>query len=419
MSLKGQPLEVNKYILSPFGSPVSEIDWIGTAKDASGNLVTTGNTFISADITAVLVTKQDSTGALLWQTSFYPSTALISKNYGIGVVMDAQSNIYVAAASKTGTNGNFDYLILKYSGAGDWQWTKTIDGTDHLDDIPAAIALNNSGQLFVTGTSFSASSLTDFMTVRIDTATGSLSWTMRYDYQNQYEAALDISFDLSDNPVITGLSSSNLASAGIATLKYDKSSGGLDSESHYSGGSADITQPKALARDQWGNLYIAGDNSSDGTQDIVLLKLDADLNFAWATTYDYQGEYESVNGLTTDANGNIFLTGSSKVNDNFTDLLVLMYDSTGSFKWTQRRKAEQQKEQVVGKQIKVLPDNKIYVLGERQFDDRRNILLIKLDPEGTFIRENRHTSDCLQGDDTAPRTLIFKKLRRRRHMSPA
>ena len=54
-ALQAQPTEINKYVSAPFGLSVSEIDWVGTTKDMSSNLITVGNTFVSADVTAVLL----------------------------------------------------------------------------------------------------------------------------------------------------------------------------------------------------------------------------------------------------------------------------------------------------------------------------------------------------------------------------
>ena len=171
-ALQAQPTEINKYVSAPFGLSVSEIDWVGTTKDMSSNLITVGNTFVSADVTAVLITKHNSSAEQIWQVSYYPSLNPISKNFGIAVTTDESNNIYVAAATRNGANGKYDYLILKFVPSGNLAWSRIIDGTGSLDDLPAAIALNSSGELFITGTGMGSSTLTDFFTLRLDPSNG-------------------------------------------------------------------------------------------------------------------------------------------------------------------------------------------------------------------------------------------------------
>jgi hypothetical protein len=405
--LNAQPTEMNKYVLEPFGLPVSEVDWVGTTKDAAGNLVTVGNTFASADITAVLVTKHNSSAEQVWQVSYHPNLSTVSKNYGIAVTTDASGNIYVAAATRNSANGKYDYLVLEYSSSGSLVWSRIINGASDLDDLPAAIALNSSGELFVVGTSLGSSTLTDYLTLRLDPSNGNTIWSQVYDNDSNYEAAVDIVFDLQGNPVITGLSGTNFSNNEVVTVKYGQATGSLDAENHFGGGTLNFTNPKAFTRDQWGNFYIAGEIISAGAQDISVIKLDTALNLKWTAIYDYNNEKESVNALTTDSEGNVLFVGNSVVNASFTDLLAVKYDSSGTLKWAQRRTADKQQVKVTGKQIKTLPDNSMYVLGERLFENRRSVLLIKLGLDGTFRREDRHPSDCFESDDVPVRLETY------------
>ncbi len=404
-----QPIEVNKYVLSPFGSPVSSIDWVGTVKDGSNNLITVGNTIISQDITALLISKQNSSGTQVWQAAFHPSTTSISSSYGIAVTLDANNNIYVVGVTKIGTTGFFDYVVLKYSSSGSLLWNKIIDA-DGLDDLPTAIGLNNDGNLFITGSSTSISSLTDYFTLRLNPTTGVEVWRKTYDYNYQFDGAVKLSFDALGNPTIFGFSGTTLGSFSLASVKYNKSTGAVIADNHTATGIS-VVNPKAFIKDQWDNYYIAGEITAT-SQNISLLKFDANLQFKWNVTYDFQNEGESVKALATDENGNVILTGSSKVNNNLTDLLIVKFDSSGTVLWQQKRYADRQQATLVGKQIVVLPDNSMYILGERNYQGNHKIILVYLNGDGIFLHENRHPSDCFESDEYPVRMEFFPTLNR-------
>ncbi|MCB9344490.1 MAG: hypothetical protein H6576_12385 [Lewinellaceae bacterium] len=272
-----QQIEVNKFILPPFGSPVPDIDWIGSTKDASNNLITVGNTIISQDTIALLVTKQSSTGTEIWTTTFFPPSAIISKSYGVAVTTDASSNIYVASTTAIGANGHYDYLILKYSSTGSLQWAKVID-YDGLDDIPSSIEFSNDGSLYIIGTGTDSTSYADYFTVKLNPSTGAEAWRKNYDYNKQLDGAVKMTFDMSNNPIITGFSGSIGGSFALSTVIYNKSNGSVISDYHSTTG-INITNPKAFVKDQWDNFYVAEDYNSGNSQDIKLLKFDNNLQY--------------------------------------------------------------------------------------------------------------------------------------------
>src|SRR5687767_1982826 len=85
-----------------------------------------------------------------------------SADYASKVVTDNAGNIVVAGYTDDGVSGR-DFLIIKYSGAGVPLWTNRYDGPGNGHDEATAVAVDASGNVFVTGSSLSGSS-TDYAT---------------------------------------------------------------------------------------------------------------------------------------------------------------------------------------------------------------------------------------------------------------
>jgi hypothetical protein len=69
------------------------------------------------------------------------------------VVLDSSGNVIVAGSSDTGINGS-DLLFLKYSSAGVPLWTNRYAWPANGFDCAYAVALDGSGNVFVTGESW-------------------------------------------------------------------------------------------------------------------------------------------------------------------------------------------------------------------------------------------------------------------------
>ncbi|MEZ4688824.1 MAG: SBBP repeat-containing protein [Ignavibacteria bacterium] len=73
-----------------------------------------------------------------------------------GMAVDASGNIYVTGTSN-GINYQ-DYLTIKYNNSGATQWIQRYNGPGNNDDVPEAIALDGSGNVYVTGGSTQSNS---------------------------------------------------------------------------------------------------------------------------------------------------------------------------------------------------------------------------------------------------------------------
>src|SRR5688572_15871240 len=83
------------------------------------------------------------------------------------VVVDKTGDVIVAGYTDEGRSGS-DMLTIKYSGKdGSLIWKRTYDGPAHSDDFVSALAIDENGNIIITG-----GSAGDFYTARYSAADG-------------------------------------------------------------------------------------------------------------------------------------------------------------------------------------------------------------------------------------------------------
>jgi hypothetical protein len=143
----------------------NDIDKANTIKlDAVSNVYVTGKSVgTGTNAEDILTIKYDKSGNLKW-TARYNSP---SNNYdeGKAIAIDANRNVYITGYSYT-TGSSNDYITLKYDSTGVQQWVTKYNGTGNNADLAAAILLDNSGNVFITGSSKGTNSLEDYETIK-------------------------------------------------------------------------------------------------------------------------------------------------------------------------------------------------------------------------------------------------------------
>ncbi len=90
------------------------------------------------------------------------------------IKIDPHGNVYIAASVSTPNTGN-DYFTVVYNKDDELVWTSQYDGTGHQDDTPQAIAVDESLNVYVAGTSENRQGIPTITVVKYDTL-GSLIW---------------------------------------------------------------------------------------------------------------------------------------------------------------------------------------------------------------------------------------------------
>jgi len=276
------------------------------AVDGSGNVYVSGNSRGGWPWDYATI-KYDTNGNELWVKRYNgPGNGFdtVSK-----IVVDDAGYSYVTGTSFGGTSTGYEYATIKYDPNGNELWVKTYNNAAHYDDGAASIVVDSAGNSYVTGSSFGSGTRKDFTTIKYD-VDGNELWVSRYSGPwGSEDFATGIAMDSTGNIFVTGrihfISSYNGAYQ-YTTIKYDTNGNQLWVKAYDGyGGTTDI------AVDNKDNIFITGHHSGGSTgSDYLTIKYDTEGNELWTKRYASPGRYQDIPyAMALDSAGNAYVTG--------------------------------------------------------------------------------------------------------------
>ncbi|MCJ7458277.1 MAG: SBBP repeat-containing protein [candidate division Zixibacteria bacterium] len=313
-----------------YNGPTNERDEIcDIAVDGSGNIYVSGRS--NYDHFDYLTIKYYPTGDTAWIRRYGGS----SEESATAMALDGYGNVYVAGYSDNAGTG-FDYTTIKYDQDGNFVWAKTYNGTANANDFVKAIAVDDSGNVYVTGESKNSGTENDYATIKYY-PNGDTAWVRKY-IGIYDEKAFAIACDDSGNVFVTGQSATILTHYDYATIKY-KPNGDTAWVRRYNGPRDSMDVALRIALDGSGNVYVAGASTGIGTGlDYLTIKYSPSGNQLWANRYDGPGSgFDVVMSIAVDASGNAYVTGQS-MGDTSTgnDIATIKYNPNGDTRWVRR-----------------------------------------------------------------------------------
>ncbi|MEK9135527.1 MAG: T9SS type A sorting domain-containing protein [Bacteroidota bacterium] len=322
------------------------------AVDAAGNVYVTGES-VQADSSVsrngdsdFATIKYSPYGTQLWAALYNGPNN--SHDAARALALDDSGNVYVAGGSRVLSNVGYysDFTILKYNADGVEQWAARIT-TDSTDGNVAAIAADNRGGVYITGTIVSWQSPWDsyIMTAKYNSA-GQREWLRSYNkpYGTTY-AASSLAIDHTGNVIIVGVGGirSWLSVQGdfILTMKYSPA-GDLMWTTIYRDRQYALLSAAELAVDASDNVYITGSSGKAYSgftappfmaDSIVTLKYDPNGVAQWCERYRGSANSNNIaNAITVDRRGTVVVAGGSGL-PRKSDFLTIKYHSTGNREW--------------------------------------------------------------------------------------
>ena len=317
-----------------------------------------------------------------WGT-YYGGT---NEDKGTCVATDAAGNVYLAGYTASTSSiasggfqntyggGNLDAFLVKLDPLGNRLWATYYGGNN--DDRAYGVAVDPWGNVYISGKTLSASGIssngfqntfggiTDAFLVKFD-ASGNRIWATYYG-GTQDEQGSFVTTDTSGNVYLAGYtgSYSGIASSGgfqvnnfsgydAYVAKFD-SSGARAWGTYYGGSGYDYGL--GVAVDLNGNVFLSGYTASNtnigsgghqntlvGSNNAFLVKFDSAGNRIWGTYYGQLSD--GAYGVTTDASGNVYITGFAQSTTGIAsggfqnsisgsmDAFLVKFDAAGTRLW--------------------------------------------------------------------------------------
>jgi hypothetical protein len=319
------------------------------AVDHPGNVFVTGTSpsvgFGTEDYVTI---KYDSAGIEQWVSRYNGTGSSVDNAYAIAI--DKEGYIYVTGGS-TGSVSGFDFLTIKYSSGGDTIWTRRYNGPRNAKDVAYAIAIDDSGNIYVAGESEGSTSthgiFEDYAIIKYS-PDGETIWIARYNGPaGDYDKANSIDVDTIGNVYVTGVSDGGSTGSGsphfdFATIKYNNV-GTLQWIRRHNGTENALDEAKVVKLDHSGNVVVTGSSKYSGSSDdYFTIKYSPTGDTLWLSRYNGTGSNSDIaNSLVVDKPGNTFVTGKSYGgSSNDYDIVTIKYNSAGDSVWVRRFNGE-------------------------------------------------------------------------------
>jgi uncharacterized delta-60 repeat protein len=241
------------------------------------------------------------------------------------IAVDNNGNVYVTGWSYGGYGTGYDYATIKYNSEGQVVWVARYNGPGNDDDEATAIAVDNNGNVYVTGRSWGKDADYDYATIKYNSL-GHTQWVARYNgLGNSRDSATAIAVDNNGNVYVTGYSE-----ADYATIKYN-SNGQVVWVARYNGPDNFPDEATAIAVDNNGNVYVTGRSGRHGAgYDYATIKYNANGQELWVRRFNRpdNGDDEAT-AIAVDNNGNVYVTGRSWGEDADYDYVTIKYSAVG------------------------------------------------------------------------------------------
>ncbi len=302
------------------------------AVDGWGNVYVTGESWGGSDAIYDIVTiKYNSTGVQQWEKRYNGPGNNTDKAYAIGI--DNSGFVYVAGESR-GSNYYSDCIVIKYNPAnGDPLWVSRYRENNDANEFGYALKVDGSGNTYVAGMAWGGGATNfDYLTVKYNSS-GVLQWAQHFNgIGNDRDEARAIAVDGSGNVYVTGrsdwVSDIDQTDYEYLTIKYN-SSGVLQWRQTYNNNSIPLgkDEASAIAVDRYGYISVTGrsQNSQDNYDYVTIKYKSANGAEFWNRRYDATNGDDIAADLVVDDWGDVIVTGTSDGGGRNFDYLTIKY----------------------------------------------------------------------------------------------
>jgi hypothetical protein len=349
----------------------------------------------------IILEKYNSSGTKLWSVT---ETSGSIEFRSQAMTVDEPGNVYVCASMKAISGGPTDYIVFKYNKFGSKSWGAFYNGPANNWDNPSSIAVDNSGNVFVTGIAHHLEGRPEKSVMKVTTikysSGGYFQWQKNFPVNGVEEGPTEIKLTPSGNNVYVLSTACPPSYEPIHTLVKYNASGVVQWTKTLTG--------KTYNKPAWfidvaGNCYlsIVEPGSVALNYDMATYKFTTAGVQQWKVSYNGGDSTVDVPGhMAMDASqGNLYITGSTIT---WTDLdnyylisgkyriNTVRYTSTGTLMWAVNYKGPATQPYAAGRFITLYGSgfnpHMVYVAGGTLSSDNSSLpnssdlLLLKYNP---------------------------------------
>ncbi|MGB2696978.1 MAG: SBBP repeat-containing protein [Candidatus Zixiibacteriota bacterium] len=281
----------------------------------------------------------------------------------IAIAVDDSGNVYVTGQSFGDWTTEDDYATVKYYPSGDTGWVRRYNGTGSRYDYVKALTVDRAGNIYITGYSIGSWPYYEWATIKYH-PNGDTGWVRRYSRaENVHSGAQAITVDRSSNVYVTGYSANISTGSDYTTIKYDSLGNELWVRTYDGTNEADLAS--AIAVDIFGNVYVTGYSvGSDTEYDYATIKYYTNGDTAWVRRYNGpENKHDAASAIALDGLGNVYVTGYSNASETYRDYATIKYDSSGNELWVRKYSGEIYYYEDWARAIAIDGSGNIYVTG--------------------------------------------------------
>jgi len=290
-------------------------------QDHAGNIIVGGTSALCSGGKKIFnILKYKNTGSFI-RSTYYTGPATVPNDNLTALIVDTKSNIYATGYSQ-GIGTNYDMVTVKFDSSGHQLWVARYNNVDNGNDYTYSNAIDNSGNIIVTGYSHRISGKDEIVTINYNPVNGDTNWVRVYN-SDTHDYAYKALCDNANNIYICGYSG-DVSSSGLLALKYDTNGNLLWNK--YSLTSNNFIF-KSAALDIAGDLYITGTTKNqNGYTDITTQKINSDSSIQWTIPYNGSANNNDVpSSIMVSAKGNVYVNGYSIGSGTGYDFVTLKY----------------------------------------------------------------------------------------------
>jgi hypothetical protein len=298
------------------------------------------------------------------------------------VFYGADGNIYAAGKIVDSSTGN-DFAVVSLNSSGGENWVYTVDGGASEGEAAQVVVYGDDGAVYAAGNANVSAGNQNFVILKL-TAGGTFQWVYSYDgsVANSTDAAFDMIYGPDGNIYAVGFSTETGNNKDFLVVSVNTA--GTERWTYtLNGTNSQVDEGQSIVYGLDGYIYAAGWTKNSVGDDITIVKLDTNGNEQWVFKSDTSGNDRAL-ALAYGGDDNLYAAGYIKGSSN--DYGIMCVDTAGTKQWTYRRNGSSSF-QIPNDQANAVcagTDGNVYATGYLQNEGTgRDILVPSIQSDGT------------------------------------